>query len=154
MKGSAYTAAVMCHMQDVASIDVMMHYDFRPNSSYNGAFVPGTGEETQTYYAFYDWKKLAEYGTQVKVSVDRDDIYAVAAKNPAGRVRLMIARFRDQDNPREPDVKLQIKVPEGSLDTICTINDDNHLNTEIPVEVKDGSVMVVMKPFSFAFLQF
>ena len=154
IKGSAYAAAVMCHMQDVASIDIMTYYDFRPNSSYNGAFVAGTGDETQTYYAFYDWKKLAEYGTQVKVTVDRDDIYAVAAKNPEGRVRLMIVRYRDHDNPREPDVKLQIKIPEGSLDTICTVNDEKHLNTEIPVEVKDGSVRLVMKPFSFAFLQF
>ena len=154
MKGSAYTAAVMCHMQDVPSIDIMMYYDFRYNSSYNGAFNPATGAETSTYYAFYDWKKLAEYGTQVKVTVDRDDIYAVAAKNRQGRVRLMIARFRDHDNPREEDIDLRISVPDGSLEAICTINDDTHLNTEIPVKVSGGAVTVKMRPFSFAFLQF
>ena len=154
IKGSAYTAAVMCHMQNTPSIDIMMYYDFRYNSSYNGAFNPATGAETATYYAFYDWKKLAEYGTQVKVSVDREDVYAVAAKNPQGRVRLMITRFRDHDNPREGDINLSISIPEGSLETICTINDDLHLNTEIPVKVKDGAVTVKMRPFSFAFLQF
>ena len=153
IKGSAYTAAVMCHMQNTPSIDIMMYYDFRYNSSYNGAFNPATGAETATYYAFYDWKKLAEYGTQVKVSVDREDVYAVAAKNPQGRVRLMITRFRDHDNPREGDINLSISIPEGSLETICTINDDLHLNTEIPVKVKDGAVTVKMRPFSFAFLQ-
>lgn len=154
MKGSAYTAAVMCHMQDRPSIDIMMYYDFRYNSSYNGAFNPATGAETSTYYAFHNWNKLVQYGTQVKVTTDRNDLYAVAAKNADGRVRLLVSRFRDHDDPWEPDIKLKVTLPEGCKEVICTLNDDEHLNTEVPVNVVDGIVTVVMKPFSFVFFQF
>lgn len=151
MKGYAFTAATMSHMQNVESIDILMYYDFRHTTTYNGAFEQITGNETQAYFAFYNWAKLKRYGAQIKVEDDRDDIYTTAAKNEDGRIRLMVTRYNNDDLVRDI-LPVRINVPEGVSEVTVTMNDAHYLNTEIPVKVVDGVLTLKLQPQAIAFV--
>jgi len=153
IKGWAYTAACLCHMQNTNCVDATTYYDWRNKGSYNGAFNKETGAETPAYYAIYDWGKLLEYGTQIAVKTSASDVYATAAKNAEGKVALMIARFNDDDSVYLGKT-LTIELPEGCKSAICMLNDSYHVNSEYPVEVAGGAIKVPMEANSFAFIYF
>jgi len=132
IKGTAYTAACMCHMQDVACTDVLTYYDWRTSTSYNGAFDRNAGIETSTYYVFYNWNKLYEYGTQVAIECHQKDVYAVAAKNKEGRIRLMAVRFNDDDSVWK-NKQILVPMPEGCSKYRVLVSDENHMNCEAPI---------------------
>lgn len=150
--GAAYTAAVMCHMQDVACTDILTYYDFRP-TTYNGSINRQTDEEMPTYYAFWFWNRLAQYGTQVKVACEEPDIYAVAAKNAQGKLRLMLVRFNE--DPRVFERKtVYVTIPEGASDPICLLSDHLHKNTAYPFPVEDGKIKMTLYPNALVCIEF
>ena len=65
-RGAAFDAAVMQACQD-GPVDMLMYYDARPSTSFNGLFDQTTFSTLPAYYAFYAWKKLRELGTQISV---------------------------------------------------------------------------------------
>lgn len=154
IKGTAYTAGVLCHMQDVKCTDILTYYDWRKNTSYNGAFDRQTGKETATYYVFYNWNKLYQYGTQVQLACKQKDIYAVAAKNKEGKVRLMVARFNDDDNVHS-DKHMFVPIPEGCTKYECTLSDKYHMNCVYPFPLSEkNGVHLNMTPNSVVFIEF
>lgn len=154
LKGTAYTAAVLCHMQDVKCTDVLTYYDWRRNTTYNGAFNRQTNFETPTYYVFYNWNKLYKYGTQVKTTFKQKDIYAAAAKNKDGKVRLMVVRFNDDDNVHTVK-NIFVPVPEGCTEYECTLSDSGHMNCVYPfAQHSKHGVKLTMEPNSVVFIDF
>jgi len=155
IKGSAYTAAVMCHMQNEACTDALSYNAFLPSTSYCGAFNRETGVETATYYAFTAWNELRMAGTQVKTTCTESDIYSVAAKDMDGRIFLLVARFNDNDSISGSKT-ISVCRP-GSADgkIRCLLNDRDHTNCEYPFPTdKDGRLVLSMKPNSFVFVRF
>ena len=67
-KGGAFAAAIMCACQD-EPVDMLMYYDARPGTIFNGMFDIYTYEPRPAYWAFVDWSRLARLGTQVKSAV-------------------------------------------------------------------------------------
>ena len=54
------------------------------------------------YHPFLAWRRLADLGTQVKATVDAKDLkapqlYACAARNKAGKLALLVARFPERE---------------------------------------------------------
>lgn len=111
LKGAAFVTATMCKCQD-EPVDMLMYYDLRPATSWNGAFAPFTYDLLPTYYSFLYWAELAEDGVQVKASCDAGDIYTCAAAHPDGTVSLLISRFND-DEAVTADAKVKIALPKG-----------------------------------------
>ena len=74
VKAAAFVAAVMCGCQN-APVDMLMYYDFRPNTSWCGPWTPTIYDIRPPYWALYYWAELAEYGTQIESSCDTGNIY-------------------------------------------------------------------------------
>ena len=78
---SATAAANMCAMQNT-SVTMLNYYDARIGTSvYGGMFNPLTLKPFCTYYSFYAFGKLYDFGTQTECVSDNDDVYAVSATN-------------------------------------------------------------------------
>ena len=151
MKGAAFTAAVMSALQD-EPVDMLMYYDFRP-SAFNGAFNSITYRPEKAYYSFYAWDKLVQYGTQVKSSVEDDELYVTATRSEDGRLRVLVTRYsedRNVTNVRPVSIKV-----EGAGDGIvyAYLTDSDRSFTEVPLEMKDGVIKGVLDPDAFVLLE-
>jgi len=154
IKGTAFVAATFCHMQCAACTDVLTYYDWRTNTTYNGAFDKQSRTETATYYVFYNWNKLREYGTQVTAEFHQKDVYAVAAKNKDGRVRLMAARYNDDDTVYKTKL-VCVPMPEGCTKFRVMVSDEYHMNCEYPYLLdKENRIPLQMAPNSVYFIEF
>ena len=78
-KGGAYAAAFMSICQN-EPIDMLMYYDARPGTIFNGLFDLYTFAPRPAYYALFSWADLRDLGTQVKAKVELPDREAVIAK--------------------------------------------------------------------------
>ena len=152
IKGSAYTAACICHMQNEGCTDILTYYDFRNNTSYNGAWDRQQWAETATYYVFWAWNRLKEYGTQVATEYHQKDIYAVAAKNQEGKIRLLVVRYNDNNNVYKDKI-MYVPLPEGASSPLCMLSDSNHMNTAYPFPVTDIGIKLTLQPNSFVYIE-
>ena len=108
-KGGAYAAAYMSLCQD-APVDMLMYYDARTSSMFNGLFDRVRLYPLKAYYAIYAWSRMKDYGTQVKATVpDGKGLYATAVKGKDGKVALFLARY-SSDNNVTSDVKVKCKI--------------------------------------------
>lgn len=152
-KGAAFTAAVMSACQE-APVDMLMYYDARYGTIFNGLWDFYDFSPTPTYYVFYAWAKLLDFGTAVRVSVDGGkDIYAVAAQKD-GRTRVLVTRYSDDDNATAIET-VAVGLAGGAIKgAVAHVTDGKKLYTEEPAEVKDGKVALAMRPNSFVMLEF
>lgn len=132
IKAAAFMAGVMSECQD-APVDMLMYYDLRPNTTWNGAFMPHTYDILPAYWALYYWAELVDYGTQVKSSCEENDIYTCAAKSADGKVRLIVVRYHETD--AEQDIKpVSLSVPAGMSVTEVRLTDSERMNQTIEVD--------------------
>ena len=125
-------AGVMSECQN-GPVDMLMYYDLRPNTTWNGAFMPHTYDILPAYWALYYWAELVDYGTQVKSSCEENDIYTCAAKSADGKVRLIVVRYHETD--AEQDIKpVSLSVPAGMSVTEVRLTDSERMNQTIEVD--------------------
>ena len=152
-KGAAFTLATMISCQN-APVDILMYYDARPGA-YNGLFEPGTYDPRKGYYPFYLWSKLASYGSQVRAKAENaKDLYLCAAKDGNGKVAIVLCRYNDNDN-KNGTVPVAVSLeglPKSRV--TCHLTDYCRANTEFPLEVLDGAVVVPLERNAFAFVEF
>ena len=97
-----------------APLDMLMYYDLRPNTTWNGAFMTHTYDLLPGYWALYYWDELADYGTQVKSACDQKDIYTCASKGADGKLRLLLTRYNEDDSVK--DLKeVTVSVQDGRM---------------------------------------
>ena len=150
VKGAAFASAVMSACQD-EPVDMLMYYDFRP-SAFNGAFDQITYRPQKTYYSFYAWDKLVQYGTQVKATSGDGEIYVTAARSDDGRLRVLLTRYSEDRNIT--NIKpFKVKV-EGAGDGVvyAYLTDTDRSFTEMPLEMKGGVVEGALEPDAFVLL--
>ena len=63
-----------------APVDMLMYYDARPGTIFNGLFDIYTFAPRPAYYALFSWADLRDLGTQVKTVVEFPDREEVIAK--------------------------------------------------------------------------
>ena len=132
IKAAAFMAGVMSECQN-GPVDMLMYYDLRPNTTWNGAFMPHTYDILPAYWALYYWAELVDYGTQVKSSCEENDIYTCAAKSADGKVRLIVVRYHETD--AEQDIKpVSLSVPAGMSVTEVRLTDSERMNQTIEVD--------------------
>ena len=168
-KAAAFVAGTISACQD-KPLDMLMYYDARVNTVYNGMFDIVTLEPLKGYFPFYAWSKLRDLGTQVESRVDwcarrpccdiveddRDDTYATAAVSKNGRHgAVLVTRYNFDNNVtwhRRVRVRLAGGAKFGKLR--CHLTDFWRTYTEFPLEqADDGSVLLFMEPCSFALLE-
>ena len=152
-KGAAHSAAVMSYFQD-SPVHMMMYYDARPGTSFNGLFDFYTSQPRHTYYSLYSWKKLRELGTQVKTSVGGlKDFYATAAKSEDGKLALLLTYYTDDRNVVAPKrVTINFKNFEVK-EAISHVMDRFKMHTETPIDIVNSKATIFMEPNSYIFIE-
>lgn len=151
--GAAFCSAVMQVSQD-GPVDMLMYYDARPNTSFNGLFDFTTFSTLPTYYSFYAWKKLRELGTQVYSSTGGlECVYVTAAKGPDGRMAILVTNCSEDKNKIAP-CTFDIELRNTRVKEIRSfVTDKYKLYTETPLEVIDGKLTLSMSPNSFTLIE-
>lgn len=152
-KGAAFVAANMSALQD-APVDMLMYYDFRPNSSWCGFYDYPTLERKPTYYAFYAWSKLEGNACSCEIEGGNGDIYAVASVKD-GKTVLLLTRY-DGDNNICNLATVTVSLRGARLGKVFShITDKEHVYTEVPLfPNEDGTVQLGLYNNSFAILEF
>ena len=152
-KGGAYAAAVMSYFQDTP-VHMMMYYDARPGTAFNGLFDLYTSQPRHAYYALYSWKKLRELGTQVKTDVGGlKDFYATAAKGKNGKLALLLTYYTDDRNVVAPKrVTIDFQGFEAK-EAISHVLDRFKMHTETPIEIVNSKATIFMEPNSYILIE-
>ena len=152
-KGAAYTAAVMSTIQD-SPADMLMYYDARPGTCFNGLFDLYTMNTRPAYYSLYSWGKLRDLGTQVKTSVgDLKNFYATAAKGENGKLALLLTYYTDDGNDITPkSVTINFKNFEAK-EAVTHVMDRFKMHTETPIHIKESKATIEMQPNSYVFIE-
>ena len=152
-KGAAYAAAAMSTFQD-SPVHMMMYYDARPGTTFNGLFDLYTSQPRHAYYALYSWTKLRRLGTQVKASVGGlKDIYATAAKSDDGKLALLLTYYTDDRNVVAPKrVTVNFKGFEVK-EAMSYVLDRFKMHTETPIDIVDSKAQIFMEPNSYIFIE-
>ena len=176
-KGAAFIASVMIECQK-APLDMLMYYDARHTTVFNGMFDRVSLLPLKGYYPFLAWSHLRDlYPTEVACTLEEGhgtasdaatavvhdkageaksgQFFALAAKGAGGRGAVMIARYSSDDNCSDT-AKVTVLVPGADLARArCHLTDSVRTYTEAPLEdVKPGSAVLRMQPNSFAFIEF
>lgn len=121
-----------------------------------GSFLYDTlsGEMTSEQWGtvFWAWNRLKEYGTQVATEYHQKDIYAVAAKNQEGKIRLLVVRYNDNNNVYKDKI-MYVPMPEGASSPLCMLSDSNHMNTAYPFPITDIGIKLTLQPNSFVYIE-
>ncbi len=123
MKGAAFNSAVMTIGQHTP-VDMLMYYDARPNSRFNGIFDFYTYDKLKGYYSFLMFSKLYKMGTHVQSDVDSDDIHVVAAKGE-DKSAVMITYFTNDVNAEAKKLNLIFNNCDAESYDILLLDDEH-----------------------------
>ncbi len=98
MRGAAFVAAVMAVAQH-EPLDMLMYYDARIGTVFNGMFDFYTLEPRKAYYSFLMFSKLYELGNEASARSDEEDVYAVAASGSAGKAVMVTYYSKNRTAP-------------------------------------------------------
>lgn len=152
---AALVASTLCALQD-EPVDMLMYYDARPDTTYNGLFEYGTLNPDSSYFALYGWGRLQTLGTHVSATVEGDPtVYAVAAKGRDGHKGVLISRYRTDCNARKT-AWMTVRSSSGPLlHATAHFTDAKRLNSELPVTHNaDGSISFKIESEAFVYVDF
>ena len=153
LKGAAFEAAVMCCCQN-EPVDMLMYYDARLSTVFNGLFDLYTYAPRKGYWAIYAWSCLAERGRQVACTVSDADVRAIAAKGDDGGIAVLVSRYTDDDNAFGC-IDVPVKVPGCNLTkTRVRMLDSRFDFADSPYGAENGAVVISLEPRSFALVEF
>ena len=94
MTGAAFTAAVMCRLQQTDTTDVACYYDAQPDQAYGGLFIRHTDVPSRAYYAVKAFGMLRALGTETETTADTDLPFAAAADGD--RAALLVSNYEQE----------------------------------------------------------
>lgn len=152
-KGAAFAAAVMQCSQD-GPADMLMYYDARPGTGFNGLFDFTSASPLPAYYAMYSWTKLLRLGTQVRsTSGGLENVYVTSARGKDGRMATLITYYTDDRSHVAPiPVTVDFKGCETG-EAIGHVTDKYRLHTEVPVHIVDGRAEIFLEANSYILIE-
>ena len=126
LKGASFTLACMCEAQK-SSIDMLMYYDARPNTAFDGMFAPYTLKPLKGYYPFLWFGML--YGKQeIPVESTAEHLYTLCGVDTDGKTTTLLTHYDEDDYAEEQTVTLDF----GKTATYeVYLLDDTHDGTPI-----------------------
>ncbi|MBR2509988.1 MAG: hypothetical protein IKB71_09625 [Lentisphaeria bacterium] len=154
MKGAAFAMSAMLSGQN-SVVDMLMYYDARTGTWYNGIFDFYTQQPLKTFYDFVVWSKLMDLGKQFELNVDAGEgIRAVGATDENGKAGIALCRYFEQDEmPAEIPVTIRIKGKKFTSATALLLDEDNDLTETNCTCNADGSVTFNMKGNSVVYVE-
>lgn len=152
-KGAAFLAAGMACFQD-APVDIAMFYDAR-QPGMNNLFESISGLPMRGFYPFLIWNSLRKLGTQVVTKSGLDDVYAVAARGGNGKLGIFVIRYDEDNNVVTPiRVTVRLASKHSLANARLHLTDDVCIHTARWFDANaDGSIDIVLRPNSFAFVE-
>ena len=151
VKAAAFMAGVMTECQN-GPVDMLMYYDLRPNTTWNGAFMPHTYDLLPGYWALYYWAELADYGTQVKSACDQKDIYTCASKGADGKLRLLLTRYNEDDSIKDTKDVI-VALPQGYKVASIRLT-DSQKELDRKIEPACDPLTLTLDPNAVALIEF
>ena len=152
LHGAAFIAATMCACQN-SSIDHLMYYDARLNTSMNGMFSQITLRPLKGYYPFKMFSKLYELENQLSVENNTPNVYCTAARKD-GNFAAMIAYYSPDKNADCTTFTLEVRGIAPDAELKCYLVDEDRVMTPVPnVVLHDGRVEMTLTPDSFLLLE-
>ena len=94
-----------------------------------------------------------QYGQQIKVESDYNDVYVTAAKDNSGKMAIFIVRFSGDNNICAAE-KYKVRIDNKSVkQAVAHLTDDYHIYTEVPVNIQNGEMEVQLEPNSFIMIE-
>lgn len=159
-EGGAFTAAFLCAAQN-SPVDMLMYYDARPSTVFNGLFDFYTFAPRPAYYALFSWADLRELGMQVEARVESaaskggSSVRAVAAKDAKGALGVMIVRYCDNRNVTASEtVTLRLASGRFSGRVRGYVTDENRLHSPVHLFPSDDrTVTFTLAPNAFIYIE-
>ncbi|MDO4950193.1 MAG: hypothetical protein Q4E55_08570 [Bacteroidales bacterium] len=153
LMGAAFIAATF-NLCNKTPLDMLMYYDARVFTVFNGMFDYYTFAPKEGYYPFYAWAKLRKLGTEIEATSDDEEVSATAATNGKGKTAVFVSRFTPDNNVVASKwVNIKVEGLSSDAELIGHITDSNHMYTEVPVHVVDGVIRVNLEPRSFIMIE-
>ena len=150
IKGAAFYADLMLKSQR-APVDMLMYYDARVATVWNGLFDYYDLSPLKGYYALKMFSKLYILGTECELSSDDEAISAVAAVGKGGKRGVMLCYYTDDDSTKEiKSVVVDLGVEKDKA--IVSIVDKRKSGRGKTYELKDGKLEIKLSPNSFAYI--
>ena len=155
-KMAAFYAGVMSAMQESPYADMLMYYDTRLPTTFNGVFDAITLRPLKGYYPFYAWSKLSEKGVHVRSTVGggRHGVRATAARGQDGSIAIMVSRYTFDANAVE-SIPVRIGMQGASFKgAVLHMTDRLDRYTESCYYLqKNGYMLFDLEPNAFAFIE-
>ena len=145
MKGAAFVSDVLSRSQD-EELDMLMYYDARPSTVFNGLFDFYTFKPLKGYYPFLMWADLRELGTEVLSCSENDNVYVVSACD-GNKAAIMLTYYTDNDNERTNyPIELDLQGLDIIKKDVFVLDKDNTFTINL-------SENIIMKPNSCIFIK-
>ena len=149
IRGATFFSACMAEGQK-SSLDMLMYYDARLNTGFNGLFAPYTYKTLKSYYALTNFTSLYELKNEVYSESDDNELYVIAASD--GEKERAIFTFYNFELTRGYE-KLEIEIKNRAKKyRMLLLDKDNTLN-EIPYEENGDDLTVSIKPDSIVYIE-
>jgi len=149
IRGAAFTSAVMALGQK-ESIDMLMYYDARIGSGFNGMFDFYTLRPLKGYYPFVMFSALYDIKNEVESSTSNDELFVTAAADKT-RKAAMVSHYCLDKGASEKEVTIDLGDGSNGEWQIETLDDEKTMEKEI-VSVSDNKIVLTMKPNTVLFL--
>ena len=125
-KGASFSLAMMCAAQK-SSIDLLMYYDARPMTNWNGMFdMTQIEHSTLTgYYPFPMFNVLYRMGTEVSSSADDPTLFVCAARDGEGAA-VVLTHYNEEDDTEKKPVCVELMGLGERTEAEFYLLDDDH----------------------------
>ncbi|MBR6373951.1 MAG: hypothetical protein IKS20_12285 [Victivallales bacterium] len=107
-KGAAFTAACFIAGQN-SPLDMLMYYDARPGTPFNGMFDHISKRPLKGYYPFLYFSQLYKLGMQIQCDCDDQSIFALAAKDKdTGKTAMLVAYYTDELEAKPKNIHINL----------------------------------------------
>jgi len=148
-RGAAFVAAAMCVGQ-ASALDMLMYYDARVATVFNGMFDFYTLRPIKGYYPFLYFSELYALGNAAQSSTDADDIYAVAASDGESAAAMVVYYPKEGVPAENRTVTVQMDAS-GSYEIRRT--DGDVTDEKALIQTQDGVITLEMKPNTVVLLK-
>ncbi len=148
IKGAAFNLATMCACQN-GTVDMLMYYDARPSTAWNGLFdfMQYGKVTTKAYFAYPMFNTLYKLKNENYIKSDNPDVYVCSAQN-GNEAAFIVTHFNDDDNNEGTEISIDISgsASENGTEAEIYLLDADHDLTLTDSIVYYGDKIVIKRP--------
>lgn len=150
MTGAAFVGAMMIEAQH-CPVDMMMYYDMRVHSCFNGVFDCVTLRPHKKYYTFLAISKLLDLKTECASESDDSDIYTLTASSKNGKAGVAVY-YTHEDEPQHKEIALELSGASDNFE-FTLLSEDKTFEKIEGIKVTDGKATFSLPPQSLLYYE-